>query len=84
MRRQRLYGLGLLLAGLASILPGGDATAALALCPLGLWMLGSRQYILYPAQKKSAPTAATADALTSKRGVPSDASSITQMEVKCK
>lgn len=84
MRRQRLSGLALLLAGLASILPTGDATAALLLVPLGLWMLASRRYLLYPAQKKSAPAAATADALTSKRGVPSDASSITQMEVKCK
>lgn len=52
MRRQRLSGLALLLAGLASILPGGDATAALALCPLGLWMLGSRRYVLYVGGKK--------------------------------
>lgn len=43
-----------------------------------------QKYIEYKAKRKSAPTAATADALTSKRGVPSDASSITQMEVKCK
>lgn len=84
MRRQRLYGLGLLLAGVASVLSTGDATAALLLVPLGLWMLASRRYLLHPAQKKSAPAAATADAPTPKRGVHPDASSITQMEVKCK
>lgn len=77
MRRQRLSGLALLLAGLASILPTGDATAALLLVPLGLWMLASRRYLLYPAQKKSAPAAATADAQP-QRGVHQDTSSIAQ------
>lgn len=84
MLRQRLYGLGLLLIGAASVLPTGDATAALVLGALGLWMLCGRQYILYPAKKKGAPAAATADALAPKRGTNGDTHSIAQTEEKCK
>lgn len=48
MRRQRLYGLLLvLMAVLLPVLDGGDATASLVLGGLGAWMLGAKQYLLY-------------------------------------
>lgn len=48
MRRQRIYGLLLVLAAvLLPVLDGGDATASLVLGGLGGWMLGSRRYLLY-------------------------------------
>lgn len=47
MIKQRLYGLGLVLVGVASVLPTGDATAALPLVGLGAWMMCSKRSLLY-------------------------------------
>lgn len=48
MRRQRWYGLVLLLIAVAlPLLDGGDVTASVVLAPLGLWMLCSRRGLLY-------------------------------------
>ena len=47
MIKQRLYGLGLVLVGVASVLPTGDATAALPLVGLGTWMMCSKRSLLY-------------------------------------
>lgn len=53
MKRQKLYGLGLLIIALVlPLLDGGDATASLVLGALGLWMLCSRQSLLYGGIKK--------------------------------
>lgn len=48
-RRQRLAGLGLLACSAALLALGGDCTAALVFAPLGLWLLFSREYLLYAA-----------------------------------
>lgn len=85
MTRQKLYGLGLLLIGLAlPLLDGGDITATAVLGPLGAWMLCSRRCLLYtPAQKKSAPAAATVDAPNTQGAVRVDISSIAQSGGEC-
>ena len=46
-RRQRLAGLGLLACSAALLALGSDCTAALVFAPLGLWLLFSRQYLLF-------------------------------------
>ena len=52
LRRQRLAGLGLLACSAALLALGGDCTAVLVLAPLGLWLLYSRQYLLYDGQPR--------------------------------
>lgn len=53
MRRQRIYGLLLvLMAVLLPVVDGGDATASLVLGGLGAWMVGSRRYLLYPSYQR--------------------------------
>ena len=52
-RRQRLAGLGLLTCSAALLTLGGDCTAALVFAPLGLWLLFSRQYLLFDNARPS-------------------------------
>lgn len=48
IHRQRRYGAALVLLGvLSAVIGGGDITAALVLVPLGIWMLCTKEAILY-------------------------------------
>lgn len=48
IHRQRRYGAALVLLGvLSAVIGGGDITAALVLVPLGIWMLRTKEAILY-------------------------------------
>nr|DAP22424.1 MAG TPA: hypothetical protein [Bacteriophage sp.] len=47
MGRQRRYGVELLACSAALLALGGDCTAVLVLAPLGLWLLLSKQCVLW-------------------------------------
>ena len=47
LRRQRRYGMELLACSAARLAPGGDCTAVLVLAPLGLWLLLTKQCVLW-------------------------------------
>jgi hypothetical protein len=48
IHRQRRYGAALVLLGvLSAVIGGGEITAALVLVPLGIWMLCTKEAILY-------------------------------------
>ncbi len=52
MRRQRLFGLALLLCSGAMLALGGDCTAVLITAPLGAWMLCSKENLLYDERRR--------------------------------
>ena len=47
MGRQRRYGVELLACSAALLAMGGDCTAVLVLAPLGLWLLLTKQCVLW-------------------------------------
>lgn len=52
IHRQRRYGAALVLLGvLSAVIGGGDITAALVLVPLGIWMLCTKEEILYEEKR---------------------------------
>lgn len=52
IHRQRRYGAALVLLGvLSAVIGGGDITAALVLVPLGIWMLRTKEAILYEEKR---------------------------------
>ena len=54
IHRQRRYGAALVLLGvLSAVIGGGDITAALVLVPLGLWMMCTKEAVLYEEKKRT-------------------------------
>lgn len=47
MGRQRRYGVELLACSAALLAMGGDCTAVLVLAPLGLWLLCTKQCVVW-------------------------------------
>lgn len=47
MKRQRIYGLLLIICGLLTALPEHDLTAAVFLVPLGLYVMLTKENVLY-------------------------------------
>lgn len=53
IHRQRRYGAALAACGvLSAVVAGGDITAALVLVPLGVWMLCTKECVLYEEERK--------------------------------
>lgn len=52
IHRQRRYGAALVVLGvLMAAVSGGDVTAALVLAPLGIWMLCTKECVLYEEER---------------------------------
>lgn len=47
LKRQRRYGMYLLACSAALLAQGGDCTVVLVLAPLGLWLLLTKQCVLW-------------------------------------
>lgn len=53
MFEQRCSGLALIVCGvLTAVIADGDITAALVLVPLGLWLLFTRERVLYTGKER--------------------------------
>ena len=52
LHKQRRLGLVLAVCGvLTAVVAGGDITAALVLVPVGVWMMATREAVLYEAKR---------------------------------